>query len=213
MDVLAATARIRRDVMESMRTMKDDFRRDLFDLFERFMLCKDGDASYGGRALAFFHMRRALSAVLDAQIANVSLVTCVNLQMCEDTERELLTVGNAYVNTQGRSTEDIQLIRRIFENVMRNFVAGSERIRAQHADEQRGNCSICHERPIAVVFLLCHHACCCDECLGHLRAHEDDHRKKCPFCRRSITGVSAFNKLNAHRSFSVTMCATLTWIS
>jgi hypothetical protein len=141
MDVLAATARIRRDVMESMRTMKDDFRRDLFDLFERFMLWKDGDASYGGRALAFFHMRRALSADLDAQIANVSLVTCVNLQMCEDTERELLTVRDAYVNTQGRSTEDIQLIRRIFENVMRNCFAGSERIRA-HCDMPMNNVEI-----------------------------------------------------------------------
>jgi ribosomal protein S14 len=179
MAVFADAGRLRGDYLASLRGMNDDFRNQLFIEFDRMMLL-----SGQMRALPLFRMRRELSAFFDEKLANVPRVT---LQMRQDTERGLLVIRDAYVNTIARTPRDMQFLTATFEDVMRRFVAENLPL-AEDEGEGQGRCCACNNRPVEVVFQPCRHACMCRQCFRQLRRTGDDQTFKCVNCARVLTG-------------------------
>lgn len=179
MAVFADAGRLRGDYLASMRVMNVGFRVQLFEQFDRRMSVSPV------RALAFFHMRRELSTFFDVQVANVPAEALVTLQMRQDTQRGLLVIRDAYVNTTTHLPGDIEAITHTFEFVMRDFVAETLRL-AEDEGDGGGRCFVCGNRPVEVVFQPCRHAAMCRQCFRQLRRTGDDQTFKCIICRRVL---------------------------
>jgi Zinc finger, C3HC4 type (RING finger) len=199
MDLAATARRLHTEYVQALREMNVDLRTQLFHEFERLMPISQL------RALRFFKMRRPLRAFFDEKLTAASGELLITPEMRRDFEVRLLRFRGAFVMT-GSSAEDEHNIRRIFDDVMRNFVAETARMMQEwhiedESDEDEGvelkKCFACNNRNVEVVFLPCRHASMCQQCSAQLQGNGGDEwegvaaTKKCPTCRIPLQGTEA----------------------
>jgi len=200
-DLAAIAGRLHTDYVQALREMNVNLRTQLFNEFERLMPISEL------RAFRFFKMRRHLRAFFDEKLAAASGVLLITPEMRRDFEVRLLRFRGGFLMS-GSSAEDEQNIRRIFHDVMRNFVAETTRLMEEEGIEDESDedglqkCFACNRRHVEVVFLPCRHASMCRECserlqgngggevlVGDVMVDAPPEIKRCPTCRTPLQGI------------------------
>lgn len=205
-DLAAIAGRLHTEYMQALRGMNVDLRAQLFAEFERVMSISER------RALRFFSTRRALRAFFDAELASASGETLITIEIRHEFGLRLLRIRATFINTASDTAgdrEDIDNIRRIFDDVMRIFLAETARMVEEHGaedgDVELRKCIVCTDRNVEVVCLPCRHACMCQVCHARILptgGNEDDldpdtfepyivivpATRKCALCRTELVG-------------------------
>lgn len=165
-------------VLQTLDVMKSDFRRELFVYFNLLMgMSGDNQA----RALSFFHMRRELSGILDAIVIRIqTLGSNYHLDDAFRTaiQKEILNVRTAWSTADVRVQADINYIEGLFNTRINNFLVGTY---VRH-EEDKGQCMVCLDTPIDIIFVECGHANLCHTCYNTMFDNANGY-PVCPSCR------------------------------